>query len=447
MGRPRNADAPFVRLLELQHREPEGRLSRTALSDHAYRLALAHFERDPVHRPDVAHGAAQDAATDGEPHLQVLDPHRPIRRGRRGTGFAAGRGGEQVARVLVARGVEYLAGRTRFHDAAVVHHVDPVRHLAHDPEVVGDEQQGHPEAVAKLAQQREDLGLDGHVEGGGRLVRDEQIRVVREGHGDHDALALAAGQLVRIGAPPALHISEAHEVEQLKDPLAGRRGGHRPVEEKRLANLLLHGVQGIERGHRLLEDHRDAPPPEGAHRGRRRVEESFAVELDAPGRVPRLGVGEEPQHGEGGDRLARSALADEGDRFAPVHGEGRAAHRRDLLSAPAEADVQVLYGEKALRHRPHSSPPRPAEPLARRAGRNRPGKVTPSAAVRQPRFLIPWRGRPDDHRAHRIAGIVPRGAHTRADGLSHGRSNARCAAPGLNRLPAPAGADRRAGHV
>ena len=43
-----------------------------------------------------------------------------------------------------------------------------------------------------VLQKRDDLRLHGNVERGGRLVGDQQIRLVGERHGDHDALALAA---------------------------------------------------------------------------------------------------------------------------------------------------------------------------------------------------------------------------------------------------------------
>ena len=46
-------------------------------------------------------------------------------------------------------------------------------------------------------QQVQDLRLDGDVERGGRLVGDQQLRIAGDRHGDHDALAHAAGQLMR----------------------------------------------------------------------------------------------------------------------------------------------------------------------------------------------------------------------------------------------------------
>ena len=56
-----------------------------------------------------------------------------------------------------------------------------------------------PLLALQLAQQVEDLRLNGHVERRGRLVGDQQLRLRRERHGDHHALAHAARELVRIG--------------------------------------------------------------------------------------------------------------------------------------------------------------------------------------------------------------------------------------------------------
>jgi len=78
-------------------------------------------------------------------------------------------------------------------------HAHPVGHLAHDAEIVSDEQHRHVEFRFELEQQVEDLRLDGHVERGGRLIGDQQVRLVGERHGDHHPLPLAARELMRIG--------------------------------------------------------------------------------------------------------------------------------------------------------------------------------------------------------------------------------------------------------
>ena len=46
------------------------------------------------------------------------------------------------------------------------------------------------EALLKVAEEGEDLGLDGDVERGRRLVGEQELGLAGERHGDHHALAL-----------------------------------------------------------------------------------------------------------------------------------------------------------------------------------------------------------------------------------------------------------------
>ena len=85
-------------------------------------------------------------------------------------------------------------------DLAEVHHRDPVGDLADDGQVVGDEHVGQAELVLEVLQQVDDLGLDRDVERGDRLVGDDELGPQRQRPGDADALALAAGELVRVAA-------------------------------------------------------------------------------------------------------------------------------------------------------------------------------------------------------------------------------------------------------
>ena len=67
-------------------------------------------------------------------------------------------------------------------------------------QVVRDEQVGEAELLLQVLEQVDDLRLDRHVERRDRLVADDQLRLDRERARDADALALAAGELVRIAA-------------------------------------------------------------------------------------------------------------------------------------------------------------------------------------------------------------------------------------------------------
>jgi hypothetical protein len=100
------------------------------------------------------------------------------------------------------RWVRNLRGRACLHDLALVHHRDAVGHAGDDGEVMGDQEEAHALLGHEPLQQVEDLRLRGDVERGGRLIGDQEPRVQRDGHGDADPLALAAGKLVRVGVEP-----------------------------------------------------------------------------------------------------------------------------------------------------------------------------------------------------------------------------------------------------
>ena len=125
-------------------------------------------------------GARHRALDGGEPRAVDVEPRD---RAQQADGVGVLRVGEQVGDVGA------------FDDLAGIHHQHLVGHLGDHAEIVGDEQDRHAEPALQVAQQIEDLRLDGDVERGGRLVGDQQRRLARQRHRDHDALAHAAGQL------------------------------------------------------------------------------------------------------------------------------------------------------------------------------------------------------------------------------------------------------------
>ena len=87
---------------------------------------------------------------------------------------------------------QQLVVRSLLDDAPVVEHHDEIR-VADRREPVGDHERCPPghEALERV----EDHGLGLRVDRGGGLVEDEDRRVLDEGAGDADALALASGEL------------------------------------------------------------------------------------------------------------------------------------------------------------------------------------------------------------------------------------------------------------
>ena len=173
-------------------------------------------------------------------------------------------GGDQRARVVVLRAGEDIFGAAVLDQHAMPHHGHPVGDLGHHAEVVGDEHDGGAVPGLQLLEQLEDLRLGGDVERGGGLIGDDQRRLQRQRHGDHHALALAAGQLVRVAGQNALGLRQAHVAEHLDHALAAFGGAQPGVHLDDLVGLAADGHQRVQRHHRLLEDHGDAAAAHGA---------------------------------------------------------------------------------------------------------------------------------------------------------------------------------------
>ena len=97
--------------------------------------------------------------------------------------------------------------------------------VGRDAEVVGHEQNGRAVFAAQLVDQIEDALLHRHVEGAGGFVGDDQRRPQGDRDGDQDALAHAAGQLVRILPGAQLRLGEADAGQKLDHPRVDLRPG------------------------------------------------------------------------------------------------------------------------------------------------------------------------------------------------------------------------------
>src|SRR5436190_7165071 len=162
---------------------------------------------------------------------------------------ARGRG-EERARVLVPRPQENLLGIALLDNAAGLHHADPVADLGGDAQVVRDEEHREVEPGADVLEEREHLGLHRHVERRDGFVGDEELRLERERAGDADALALAAGELVRIARERCrIHAHEFHQLART----AQRLGARNAVVERPFDDCVADSAARVERAVRILE--------------------------------------------------------------------------------------------------------------------------------------------------------------------------------------------------
>ena len=169
-----------------------------------------------------------------------------------------------------------------------------------------------PKALLQVLDQIEHLRLHRHVERRDRLVGDDEVRLDGERAGDADALALAAGELVREAPRRARGRGRRARAARRSGRVAPRRGPRR-CDVEGLADDLVDAQARVEAGIRILEDDLHAPAI-GAHgavrqacAGRRRRTRSRPPVGSMSRRTQRPAV-----------RLARAGFADEAhDGAAP----------------------------------------------------------------------------------------------------------------------------------
>ena len=215
---------------------------------------------------------------------------------------------------------EQRAGGGLLDDLAGVHHGDLVGAAGDHAEVVGDEDHRHVPVLLLLVEQVEDLGLHGDVEGRGGLVGEEQLGAAGERDGDRDALAHAAGQLVGVLAEAPLRVGDADRVEQLQGLLVGLVLGDVEVVAQALGDLAPDLHDRVERGHRVLEDHRHLGAPQRSHLAVAGADELLAVVGGRPG-ADHVAGGEQAHDRAGEHGLAGAGLADDAERLAAVEAE------------------------------------------------------------------------------------------------------------------------------
>ena len=82
-----------------------------------------------------------------------------------------------------------------------------------------------PRLLHQIVEDGQHCVLHGDVERGGGFVGDQEIGLGDQHHGDHDALAHAAGELVRIEVVDPFGIADVHRLEHLQRRARGPRCG------------------------------------------------------------------------------------------------------------------------------------------------------------------------------------------------------------------------------
>src|SRR5712691_3692938 len=212
---------------------------------------IPHLRLVPKGTPD--HEIQSDPADGGSPA-----PHRGVARqpGEGTTGRALPRVAwetpedDRIQRVgsrprgadlLNSRRSPGLRGCRLAEDLPVLNLEDPMGDVGHAGVVRHDDDR-LLELLVEATEQVEDLLPGLRVEFAGRLVRQEERRIVREGDPDGDPLLLAAAQFVGAVARPLRH---AHELEELLPTFRPDRGAL-PCQPQRQFDVLLRRERGDE---------------------------------------------------------------------------------------------------------------------------------------------------------------------------------------------------------
>ena len=132
------------------------------------------------------------------------------------------------------------------HFFAGIHDQYTVCDLRNHTQVVCDDDDRHIEFFLQLPQQVEVLGLHCDVEGGRRLVSNEERRIERNSHSNHHPSPHASLELMRVVVDPTAGGRDTDEVEQLDGSLPCLGARCRRVSAYRFFNLPTHTAQRVQ---------------------------------------------------------------------------------------------------------------------------------------------------------------------------------------------------------
>jgi hypothetical protein len=233
----------------------------------------------------------------------------------------------------------------RLDHVPLLHHDDAIAIGGGEAKIVGDQDGRHAALARQFDHEIHHRLLGRHVEPGGGLVGDQELRPARERKRDDDALAHAAREFERIGVVALARPRDPNLLEGFDRLFGGIVGCRLHVPHQDVRDLPADLADGIESGARVLEDHRDFAATQVAHGLFGRIVhietgEAHRALGDAAGAI------EDAHHRIGGDRLARARLADDRQRFALGQREVDMLDGTHGAAAGVEFDREIANVEK-----------------------------------------------------------------------------------------------------
>ena len=151
---------------------------------------------------------------------------------------------------------------------------------------------------------------------------------------------------MRIGPRSRRGLGNADGAQELDGHAACVRLAHVLMQQNRFGDLIAYGKHRVERGHRLLEDHRDVAAAQPAHSRRIGADQLFALKLDRAAHDPAGRLRDQTHDRKGRNRLAATRLANDAQGLALVEAEGYAVERRYFAVPRGERHAQVVDLQK-----------------------------------------------------------------------------------------------------
>ena len=220
-------------------------------------------------------------------------------------------------------------------------------------QVVGDQQHGHVVFALQFAQKTQDLSLHGHIEGGGGLVGDQQLGLAGQRHGDHDPLALPAGELVGIGLHALGRRGDTDPVQQFHHLRSCGLRVQTTVQAQTLGDLVTHAKHGVQAGHGFLEDHCNLAATQLAHGFFWLGQQVLAIKQDLAADTAGLRWWQQTHHRQRGHAFATTRLAHQAQCFTGGELQRNAVKHRMGAAGCAQAQAQVSDVEQGWRQLVH----------------------------------------------------------------------------------------------
>ncbi|RMP13595.1 hypothetical protein ALQ29_05619 [Pseudomonas marginalis pv. marginalis] len=245
-------------------------------------------------------------------------------------------------------------------EAPGIHHGNGVAGLRDHAEVVGDHDDRQPALIAQVQQQPQDLRLHRHIQGGGRLVGDQHFRVAAQRHGDHCALAHAAGKLVGVVVDARLGIGNAHLAQHVDGLQPGVFLRCTLVQANAFGNLFADAHQRIKVAAGVLENHAQLPAAYRAHPRIIQLQQVLPGQPYSTALHPQVGRWQQAHKTATGHGLARAALTHQAKDFALGQIERHAVDQGHLAPGIVGDHAEIAH----LQHAHERSPSTCATPSA-----------------------------------------------------------------------------------